>query len=159
MVEQSSLVKERKRLNVPTLVKKVSAALAPMLEEKALRLEVRVDVRRIDADPRGMEEALANLLRNAVEASPPGGQVRVRVVRKGKGVAFVVEDEGPGVPEEFLEQIFQPGWTTKPGGSGLGLNIVRRVAREHGGKITLTRRNEGGTRACFWIPQEDAHEA
>ncbi len=103
----------------------------------------------------GGEEAasdiLSNLVVNALEASPPGSTVRIRVANgagTGTPVELSVEDEGPGIPAEEREKIFQPFFTTRPGGTGLGLAIVARRAEEIGGSVDYTSPlgPQGGTR-------------
>jgi signal transduction histidine kinase len=93
-----------------------------------------------------MRRILVNLVRNAAEAirgarpEAPGGGPRGRVVvhaeRTPDGVAIVIEDDGPGVPEPVRERIFDPYFTTKSDGTGLGLAIVKKVVVEHNGSIT-----------------------
>ena len=104
-------------------------------------------------DPVMMRRALANLLRNAVEALAPrgGGRIEVRVVAQGGRAVLEVCDDGPGVAESERERIFEPYVTTKAGsgGSGLGLAIVKKVVLEHDGAVTCEPAPGGG--ACFRI--------
>jgi nitrogen fixation/metabolism regulation signal transduction histidine kinase len=99
---------------------------------------------RADADQ--IQQALINLVRNAVEATPPGGApVELRALRGKDSVVFEVEDSGPGVANP--DNLFVPFFTTKPGGSGIGLVLARQVAEAHGG--TLSLRNREGTTGCL----------
>jgi signal transduction histidine kinase len=83
--------------------------------------------------------AIDNLVKNAVEASPAGAEVRV-VVENDAGLAMVrVEDEGPGVAPERTRELFEPFFTTKSEGTGLGLAISRSIAASHGGTLTYAR--------------------
>src|SRR5262249_54327134 len=86
-----------------------------------------------------ISRAVDNFLRNAVEASPKGGQVRTLVERRGGRVAVRVEDEGSGVDVSRAAELFEPFFTTKPEGTGLGLAISRAIARAHGGDATYAR--------------------
>jgi signal transduction histidine kinase len=82
------------------------------------------------------------LLRNAVEASPPGARVDVQVRSGGDGARVIVTDRGPGVPVERAAELFEPFFTTKPGGTGLGLPLARAVASAHDGTLTYAREQD-----------------
>ena len=106
----------------------------------------------------GGEEAVgdivSNLVVNALEASPPGGQVRLRVVGAQCSVGQIglsVEDEGPGIPADLQEKVFEPFFTTRPGGTGLGLAIVARRAEEIGGSVHCLSPIEGGKGTRFSV--------
>ena len=110
-------------------------------------------------DPAQIRQALWNLGRNAVDAMPQGGMLRV-AARQGRTgepehrpmVEIVVEDSGPGVSPEHLGQIFEPFFTTKPDGTGLGLAIVHRIIQEHEGEIRVENRVGGGARFVVVLP-------
>ncbi len=142
-------------IQAASLVEDVLASLEPLIRDKGLRVHTRVEISTLQADPFWLRQGLRNLVQNAVEASPPGGSLWITLRREGNGVAILVEDEGPGIPEGAEASAFLPGWSTRPGGSGLGLPLVRRVARLHGGEVILSPRPEGGTRARLWIPQKE----
>ncbi|RMH23060.1 MAG: PAS domain S-box protein, partial [Gemmatimonadetes bacterium] len=114
------------------------------------RVEVRVDPGpdlTVQADPVQLEQLLINLVRNAVDASEPvGGGVRVTWRHQGRHLHVLVEDEGPGLPAD-TGNLFVPFYTTKPGGSGIGLALSRQIAEGHGGTLTLENRR-GGRGAC-----------
>ncbi|MBI5446732.1 MAG: sensor histidine kinase [Deltaproteobacteria bacterium] len=112
-----------------------------------------------------LKQVILNLLLNAVQATPPGGSVTIRgEVRPGKVrgpeyrevegqlVALMVEDEGPGIPEDVLGRVFDPFFTTKSEGTGLGLAISRGIAQAHGGSLTVENRQEGGARFTLALP-------
>jgi signal transduction histidine kinase len=90
-----------------------------------------------------------NLLFNAIDATPPGGEVVVRTTHAPGILKVEVTDTGPGISPAVAGRLFTPFVTTKPNGTGLGLTIAQRVAREHGGKLTAANRPEGG--ACFTL--------
>jgi len=98
--------------------------------------------------PVALKRALGNLVENAVRY---GGSARVRLEARG----FVVEDDGPGIPEDRLEHVFEPfarleeSRSQDTGGAGLGLAIARSIARSHGGDVVLRNRPEGGVRAVL----------
>jgi signal transduction histidine kinase len=95
---------------------------------------------------------LWNLLRNALEATPPHGRVLVEVSRRDDLIAVEIADEGPGLPPERQSHLFEPFFTTKPNGSGLGLAIAHRIVTAHGGAIEVSSRPGVGTRMCLSLP-------
>jgi len=129
------------------------------LVRRVARLETRLAVavtpgpeRTIQADGDQLEQLLINLVRNAVDATlETGGGVRVTWREADEGVELVVEDDGPGLAD--TANLFVPFFTTKPGGSGIGLALSRQIAQEHGGTLTLGNK-EGGTgcSARLWLP-------
>lgn len=101
-------------------------------------------------DRRHLEQAVAAVISNAIEISPEGGRVEVRVVTTHRGVwSITVTDQGPGIGPEAREKLFRPYFTTKPGGTGIGLAIAHRVARDHGGNLTAENRPEPPTNPDF----------
>jgi signal transduction histidine kinase len=98
-------------------------------------------------DPHQVGRALDNLVLNAIQNSPPGGEVRLEVAPHRDGVAFRVRDAGPGVPEALRERLFEPFVTGRAEGSGLGLAIVREIARAHGGSARLVAEPGAGAGA------------
>ena len=94
------------------------------------------------ADPDRLQQLFENLFHNAVEHGGPGVQVRVGTLPDG----FSVEDDGPGIPLEEREQVFERGYTSSEDGTGLGLGIVRQIVRAHGWTILVTESETGGAR-------------
>lgn len=109
---------------------------------------------RANVDREQLQRALLNLLLNAIDATPAGGQVVVRLSRpSAQSVELQVENSGDPIPEEVLSRIFEPFYTTKPHGTGLGLAISRNIARVQGGDLVVAR-NEPG-HVCFAITVSD----
>lgn len=98
----------------------------------------------IEADPDRLQELLENLFRNAVEHGGDG--VRITVGQLGDSVGFYVADDGPGIPEDEREAVFDHGYTTNQHGTGFGLSIVERIAEAHGWSVSVTESEDGGAR-------------
>lgn len=103
-----------------------------------------------------MAQALGNLMQNALEHSPAGSAVVVAAsparAHDRAGVSITVEDAGPGFRPEELALVFEPFYSRRAGGTGLGLPIVRRIVEEHGGTVAAENRREGGGRVRLWLP-------
>lgn len=119
-----------------------------------LELDCSADSVAVLALEEALNEALSNLIVNAIEAQPNGGRVRVGLSREGNQLGISVEDDGPGIAVEVRSKIFQPFYTTKASGTGLGLSIVARRVAEMGGTISCDSpvRNDKGTRFRLTLP-------
>lgn len=118
----------------------------------SLRFYPGADVGLVPGDWDHLQAAVGNLLRNAKEATPPGGQVLVSTARAGKEVMIRVTDTGAGIPAELQPRVFEPYFSTKKAGTGLGLPTVRRVVEEHGGSLTLESEVGKGTQFTMHLP-------
>ena len=108
--------------------------------------------RKISGDPRRLREALLNLLSNALEASPPGSRIEVRLSDVAGDSVIEVVDNGRGIPREDLPRVGTPFFTTRAGGTGLGVVITRSIAEQHGGRLELESVPGRGTRATILLP-------
>lgn len=108
----------------------------------------------LQADAGLLRQALLNLALNACQAMPDGGTLTMSA-RRGKGgqVILEVEDTGTGIARDQLEKIFDLYYTTKPGGSGIGLSMVYRIAHLHGGEVEVESTPGRGTRFRLLLPQ------
>jgi signal transduction histidine kinase len=98
-----------------------------------------------DVDGLQVEQVVVNLLLNAIEASPSGATVRVAVGRENGSVRIAVSDHGSGIPEDAREHVFDPYFTTRDSGTGLGLAVSREVVSRHGGSLRFETGAEGTT--------------
>lgn len=126
-----------------------------MIEHPEVKVSVACEVDRAFLDDTKLETIVSNLVRNAIEAGAK--HITVGVKREDTRLIVSVEDDGPGISEDIKEKIFQPFFTTKKSGTGLGLTIVRREVLAHGGKIWLDDNHSKGCRFVIEIPQEGDH--
>jgi signal transduction histidine kinase len=126
----------------------------PLLDERGLtvRREACVGCVAVRLDEEKIHQVLLNLLKNAIEASPPGGEIRIRAFRDGTDTVLEIGNGGEAIDGETLEHAFEPFYTTKPRGSGLGLGLVKRVIEEHGGSVALASDPESGTTVTLRLP-------
>ena len=103
-------------------------------------------------NPMLFEQMLLNLLLNAADASPRGGRIDIRTERNNHDLFIEICDDGPGIPTELLPEVWAPFFTTKKGGTGLGLNLVQDALDAFQGSIALENRPEGGIRAYIRLP-------
>ncbi|MCL4850160.1 MAG: hypothetical protein KJZ78_02120, partial [Bryobacteraceae bacterium] len=123
-----------------------------MIGDRSIQLQVVEAEIEWRTDPALLTQALLNLLRNAIEAIPKEGEVRIEARRTGRDeVSIAVTDTGAGIADEAIGRLFDPFFTTKASGTGLGLAITRRVVAALGGEVVLRRRPEGGTDALIRI--------
>jgi two-component system, NtrC family, sensor histidine kinase HydH len=104
-------------------------------------------------DEEGLRRALANVLRNAVQASPPGTRVQATVARERDRLVYTVRDHGPGFVPGQIAQLFDPFYTTRTTGTGLGLAVAQRMVRLHGGAIRAENAPDGGACVRISIPE------
>ncbi|WP_224247309.1 ATP-binding protein [Hyalangium gracile] len=107
----------------------------------------------IQADETLLQLALSNLLRYALRSSPSGGKVRLTLGRVPGGISVVVEDQGTGLSGVDSQRVFEPFFTSRATGAGLGLAVVRRVALAHGGTVGVRERAGGGARFELLLPE------
>lgn len=139
--------------NVETLVEDSLRLIRPNLEKRdiALEIEIAPEIGLFRLDPTHIRHVLINLVNNAAEALESTGTIAVRATLfPGRhGLIIAVEDDGPGIPEEAQSQVFEPFYTTKFTGTGLGLAVVRSLVSRHGGRIEL--KSEIGQGATFFV--------
>lgn len=107
------------------------------------------------ADRNQLKQVFFNLTKNAMEAMRPGGKLKIRSRSDDESVYLIFGDTGSGIKQEDLVRLFQPYYTTKTGGSGLGLMIAQRIMREHGGHIGIESKEGVGTVVTLQFPRKD----
>jgi PAS domain S-box-containing protein len=117
--------------------------------------ETAADLPQVMADRNQVKQVYFNIVKNAIEAMQPGGCLRIRARSDDDSVYLMFGDTGSGIRQEDLVRLFQPYHTTKQGGSGLGLMIVRRIMREHGGQVGIESKEGVGTVVTLQFPRKD----
>jgi two-component system, NtrC family, sensor histidine kinase HydH len=120
--------------------------------ERGVKLELTGEPAPLRCDPRKVRQVLINLVQNALHASPRGGSVTLKV-EPGMEMRVLVIDQGPGLPPEMLDRVFEAGVTDKEQGSGIGLVVARSLARQHGGDVDLRGGERGGLIAQLALPR------
>jgi len=147
-------------LDLGVMARRTAAFARPGARAADVELAVDVgdDLPRVDGESDRLEQVLLNLIQNAVHAVSERDRqgsgmvcVGVRADQAG-GVMLTVDDDGPGVPPERIERIFEPFYTTRKQGTGLGLPLARRIVEYHGGSLKMTRSRLGGARFTVWLP-------
>ena len=139
---------------VNRIVENGLAGLAERLQQQGIRLEVdlQADLPEVWVDPVQVEQAVLEVLSNAIDAMPRGGVLRVVTRRTDDAVEILIEDTGEGMPEEVLARVFEPFFTTKADGTGLGLSIAKRFVDQNGGTLTVTSQVGRGTSVRIQLP-------
>ena len=144
--------------NLNTLVQESLAFLAPELTDRdvLVETELHADIPPLPLDRHQIKQAFYNIIKNAIQAMKPGGILHIRTDRDDEDrVTVTFNDTGGGIPAEHMSKVFDPYFTTKTTGSGLGLLIVRRIVREHGGEIDIVNNQGRGLQLTIRLPVHD----
>jgi len=147
-------------IDVAELFQSAASDLSERIERQRLQIDIKVKpaAATIHADPTKMQDALRNLIENAVNYSVEGAHIELEAHADGDRVLLTVSDYGPGIPEEELGRVFERFYrvdksrTADPGGTGLGLSIVRHLVELHDGKVSAANRPEGGAVFTIALP-------
>ena len=128
--------------------------LATQSEEKGYTIQTHLDghLPLILADADMLYQAFLNILMNAMQSMPDGGTIDIWAKGANHSVWVAFEDHGDGISNEIHEKIWDPFFTTKDKGTGLGLGIVKKIVEAHGGQIRIDNRSEGGARVSIRLP-------
>jgi signal transduction histidine kinase len=143
--------------NLNQLVQESLAFLAQELKDRDILVEteLREDLPPLPLDRHQIKQAFYNIIKNAAQAMKSGGILHIRTDRDEDHVSITFQDTGGGIPAENMSKVFDPYFTTKEGGSGLGLLIVRRIVREHGGEIDIVNNQGSGLQLTIRLPLRD----
>ena len=139
------------------VIRESLALLGPELKNRRLHVEQKLasSLPLAPMDSVQIQQVLVNLIKNAMQAMTKGGTLTLTTGEGADGVWFNINDTGGGIPQDQINRIFEPFYTTKAKGTGLGLMIVQRIVRDHGGRIELESRVDEGTQFRVWLPLRD----
>jgi two-component system, sporulation sensor kinase E len=145
---------QMKLASLNEVVEKTLELLRPEIENRGVTVKTKLsrNLTATPADATQLQQVLVNLVKNAVQAMTTGGTLTLQTGETGDGVWLSVTDTGGGIPQEQINRIFEPFYTTKKKGSGLGLMIVQRIVRAHNGRIELESHVGRGTTFRIWLP-------
>jgi len=128
--------------------------LAPVIEQAGVIVKRAYPEgeQKVNGDPNQLRQVFLNLILNAVQALGYSGEMTLGFDRDGGRARVLVRDNGPGIPPDKLRQVFEPFYSTKPGGTGLGLPIAQRIVAEHGGQLEIDSTPGAGTTATVVLP-------
>lgn len=140
--------------NINTIVEEAVRFFAPEIHDRdiVVEQELRSDLPLLELDRDQMKQALYNVIKNSLEAMKRRGTLRIRTDRDETHVLITFVDTGGGMSAENLSRVFEPYFTTKPSGTGLGLLIVRRIVREHGGELSIESGRDKGLTLTIRLP-------
>ena len=145
---------QMKLASLNEVAEKTLELLRPEIENRGVTVKTKL-ARHLTATPvdaTQLQQVLVNLAKNAVQAMTTGGTLTLQTGENSDGVWVSVADTGGGIPQEQINRIFEPFYTTKKKGSGLGLMIVQRIVRAHNGRIELDSNVGRGTTFRIWLP-------
>ncbi|MEJ2156757.1 MAG: ATP-binding protein [Desulfobacteraceae bacterium] len=136
------------------VIDKIIAYLSSQMENEGHTIHTEYDrnVPKIHADADMLYQAFLNILLNAMQAMPDGGVIDITAFSRDSHLWITFEDHGPGIQKEAMGKMWDPFFTTKDKGTGLGLGIVKNIIEAHNGKIRIENRSKGGTRVAIRLP-------
>lgn len=164
LAEAGELSLSRRWAQPGRIARAVAAARQSAVIERGIDLELELQeaIPALEVDADRIQQAVGNLLDNALRHTPAGGSAVLRVAASGGHVRFIVEDSGPGIPAQDLPRLFErfyradPSRSREEGGSGLGLAIAKSLVEAHSGQIRVENREEGGARFVIELPADRA---
>jgi len=143
-----------KMVSLNDVADKTLELLRPEIENRGVAVKTKLarNLTATPADATQLQQVLVNLVKNAMQAMTTGGMLTLQTGETSDGVWVSVADTGGGIPQELINRIFEPFYTTKKKGTGLGLMIVQRIIRAHGGRVELESNVGHGTTFRIWLP-------
>ena len=149
---------ERKPQQLAELVVETLNVMKHEIKDRRMLVETDFpkNIPAVAVDDTQVKQVFFNVIKNALQAMEDGGILKVETQRSDRFVSVIIEDNGPGIDPEKLGAIYEPYHTTKTEGTGLGMMIVQRIMRDHGGEIEINSEQGRGTRLILRFPREDA---
>lgn len=147
---------ERQTINLAKLIRDCVTLISQ--EAASARVSITCELHEIvtvNVDADRIIQLLLNLMKNSLQAMPDGGELSMRLEKRRKKAVLAVQDSGIGIPPENLPHIFEPFWTSKARGTGLGLALCRKIAEEHGGRLNVASVAGTGTTFTLSLPLEE----
>ncbi len=155
-IENQAIVTDRKQIDLSEQIRRCVLLMQNAWEAKNIDMEVDLDEITVNANGEMLSQIWLNLLDNAVKFTGEGGRVGVTLRREGNRAVASVRDDGPGIPPEDIDRVFDKFYHADAGGeapgNGLGLTLARKIARLHGGDITCESRPGEGALMTVWLP-------
>lgn len=149
---------ETKNEPLSGVIDRVASLLASQLRKKSITLTVTgwEEGKEFFVAGEKLSQVFLNIILNAIDASPPKGEITIETKKNAAGLAVSVKDSGAGIPDERKDKIFDPFYSNKEGGTGLGLSISKKIVESYGGTLSLTDAETGG--ACFtvFLPEQNS---
>ena len=148
------------RFSLNDLIRNIAELFKLEIKDKQIKfnLELSPDISQIQADENQVRQILMNVIINAIQAIPKKGEIKIKTEKallKGEpAMKLIIEDSGIGIPEKDFTQIFDPFFSTKEKGSGLGLSIVYKLIEAHQGEIKVESKEGKGTKFVIFLPQK-----
>ena len=139
---------------VVEVIDKITQYLSSQMESEGHTIHTHYDdgIPKIQADADMLYQAFLNIMLNAMQAMPDGGSIDIAAIARDSSLWITFEDQGPGIANEAIGKMWDPFFTTKDKGTGLGLGIVKNIIEAHNGKIRIENRSKGGTRVAVRLP-------
>jgi PAS domain S-box-containing protein len=149
---------ERKPMKLARLAEETLEVMQHEIKDRRMLVELDFpeEIPSVAVDETQVKQVFFNVVKNALQAMEDGGILRVSTQQSDRFISAVFEDSGPGIDPEKLGAIYEPFHTTKADGTGLGMMIVQRIMRDHGGEIAINSELGRGTRLTLRFPREDA---
>ena len=147
---------QKKVGDLNSLLQEISVRIKPSIQEQGIKLSLELDqnLPYVQFDPVHLRQVILNIVKNGIEAMPEGGTLTIVSGRVEKRVFIQISDTGEGISPEVMEKIFQPFFSTKPKGSGLGLTIAQKIMEAHQGTLTIESEPHRGTLVTCFLNME-----